>query len=179
VNRRAATRYARSLLDVAAAEADPEQVGRELEGFAALLDQSGELRRVLANPAIPTARKRPLVEALAGRAETSPLVAKLLVMLAERDALSLAREIHDVYRDLLLERKQTVRAEVVTAAPLDAAHADALQKSLATATGKRVALDLKVDPDIIGGVVTRIGSTVYDGSVVRQLERIKERLTGS
>ena len=61
--------------------------------------------------------------------------------------------------------------------PLDAERSETLARSLAGATGKRVSLDLKVDPAIIGGIVTRIGSTVYDGSVVRQLERIKQRLT--
>jgi F-type H+-transporting ATPase subunit delta len=178
MNRRAAIRYARSLLDVAVAEGDPDQVERDLEAFVALVNGSGELRRILTSPGIPTARKRPLVQALAERGGTSPIVTRLLGMLADRDALSLAGEILDVYRENLLERRQTVRAEVVTATALGAAHADALTKSLARATGKSVSLDLKVDPSIIGGVVTRIGSTVYDGSVVRQLERIKERLTG-
>jgi F-type H+-transporting ATPase subunit delta len=177
VNRNAAGRYARSLLDVAVAEGDPDRVGNELAGFVALMRESAELRRVLTNPGIPAARKRLVAQALAERAGTSSPMAKLLVMLAERGALSLAEEILDVYREGLLERQQTVRAEVVTAAPLDPAHREALERSLARATGKRVSLELKVDPGIIGGVVTRIGSTVYDGSVVRQLERIKERLT--
>jgi F-type H+-transporting ATPase subunit delta len=177
VNRRAATRYARSLLDVAVAEGDPDKVDNELGGFVALMAESGELRRVLTNPGIPAARKRPLVQALAERAGASPVVTRLLLMLADRDALSLTSEIHDVYREHLLDRRQTVLAEVVTATTLATEHAEALQRGLAQATGKHVALDLKVDPAIIGGVVTRIGGTVYDGSIVRQLERIKERLT--
>jgi F-type H+-transporting ATPase subunit delta len=177
VSRRAAGRYALSLLDVAVSEGDPEQVAGELAGFVALMHESAELRRVLTNPGIPAARKRPLAQAIAERSGVSSPVAKLLVMLAGRNALSLAGEILHVYRESLLERQQTVRAEVITAAPLGAGHREALEKGLSRATGKRIALDLKVDPAIIGGIVTRIGSTVYDGSVVRQLERIKERLT--
>ncbi len=177
MKRATADRYARSLLAVALREGDPERVGDELAGFVRAVDESAELKRVLANPAVPSPRKRALVGALAERTVLSPMVAKLLLMLAERDRLEIVTDVLSVYRERLLEQQQAVRAEVTTAVPLDADRAETLARSLAGATGKRVTLDLKVDPAIIGGIVTRIGSVVYDGSVVRQLERIKQRLT--
>ena len=71
-----------------------------------------------------------------------------------------------------------VRAEVTTAAPLDAPRAAAIQKGLAALTGRTVLLATKIDPSIVGGLVARIGSTVYDGSITRQLERMRETLEG-
>ena len=76
-----------------------------------------------------------------------------------------------------MEHAKVVRAEVVTAVPLPADRVAALQQGLAGATGREVQLETRVDPSIIGGAITRIGSTVYDGSVTRQLEKMKEALT--
>jgi len=77
----------------------------------------------------------------------------------------------------LLDYRGVVRAEVTTALALDAGRADAIRHGLATLTGREVRLTTKIDPSIIGGMVARIGSTVYDASVTRQLEKMKERLT--
>jgi F-type H+-transporting ATPase subunit delta len=72
-----------------------------------------------------------------------------------------------------------VRAEVTTAVPLSQDRAAQLEKRLAEMTGRRVTMTAKVDPSLIGGVVTRIGSTVYDGSVTTQLQKVKERLVAA
>ena len=76
----------------------------------------------------------------------------------------------------MLEFHQVVRADVTSAEPLDPARAQDLERAFAAVTGKRVMLSLRVDPEILGGLVAKIGSRVYDGSVVRQLERVRERL---
>jgi F-type H+-transporting ATPase subunit delta len=83
------------------------------------------------------------------------------------------------YRDRLLEHRGVVRAEVTTASTLDPGRADAIRQGLAALTGRTVQLATKIDPSIVGGLIARIGSTVYDGSVTRQLEKMKERLTKS
>ena len=176
--RAAATRYARALFDVARDQrADLHAVGRELSEFVALVAGNEGLARALSTPAIPAARKRGVVEALVARAPLSPLVARLLLMLADRDRLPLAADIVDAYRGRLMEHEQVVRAEVTTAIALTPDRLSALEQGLARATGRRVELDARVDPAIIGGAVTRIGSTVYDGSVTTQLQKLKERLT--
>ncbi len=101
---------------------------------------------------------------------------KLLLLLAERDRLALVPELLDVYRERLNEHLHVVRAEITTAEPLPPDRERALQQRLATATGRTVTLTTRVDPSIIGGMVTRIGSTVYDGSVATQLQAIRQRL---
>lgn len=176
-HRTAARRYARALLDVAVRDGDPQRVEQDLQAFADLITGHPALARVLTNPAVPAARKRLVVSELLGRADgLSPMVGKLLLLLAERDRLIMLSDLLDAYRERLREHLQIVRAEITTALALPADRMQALEARLADATGKRVSLSARVDPTIIGGVVTRIGSVVYDGSVARQLARLKERL---
>jgi len=176
----AATRYARALFDVALQEqADLDQVDRELAGFAALLDEHATLKKVLLNPAVLAPRKGAAVTELTSRAGVSTITGKLLVLLAERDRLVLLPDLQAAYRDRVLAYRNIVRAEVTTAAELPPERAVHIQQSLAGLTGRTVTVETRVDPGIIGGVVARIGSMVYDASVTRQLERMKERLVES
>jgi F-type H+-transporting ATPase subunit delta len=176
-NKTAAIRYARALLDVAVKEhADLEQIERELTAFADLFKQYPLLEKVLLNPAVPVPRKRAAVADLLARASFSPIVSKLLALLADRDRLVLVPDLLKAYSDRLLEYRGVVRAEVTTATPIDSSRTDAIQRGLAALTGRTVSMSTKVDPTIIGGMVARIGSTVYDASVERQLERLKEQI---
>jgi F-type H+-transporting ATPase subunit delta len=179
-SRAAAIRYARALFDVVAKEADPVRVETELTGFAEMVSANEQLRRVLVTPSIPAARKRAVIEALlASVAALTPALGKILLMLAERDRLALLPDMAEAYRERLRQHQQIVRAEVTTAVPLTDDRRAALEKGIAAATGRQVMLTTAVDPAIIGGAITRIGSTVYDGSVARQLERLKEQLQTS
>jgi F-type H+-transporting ATPase subunit delta len=177
-NKTAATRYARALLDVAVKEkADLELIENELTQFVDLFKQHPLLEKVLLNPAVPVPRKRAAVADLLAQAKFTPIVSKLLALLADRDRLVLMPDLLAAYGDRLLDHRGIVRAEVTTATPLDAGRTAAIQKALAALTGRTVRLATKIDQAIIGGLVARIGSTVYDASVTRQLEKMKERLT--
>ena len=179
-SRTAATRYAKALMEVASQEAPQgglEHVAEDLDAFIALVRQNPALERVLTNPAVPAPRKRAAVAELTRMGGVSPIVSKLLTLLAERDRLSLLNDLGAIYRDLLMQRQNVIRAEVTTAAPLAAERTQAIEKSLAAVTGKRVSMVTKVDKDIVGGVVARVGSTVYDASIATQLKKIRERLT--
>jgi F-type H+-transporting ATPase subunit delta len=174
--RASAARYAKALLDVALAESAPEQVERDLAGFISLGEQHPDLARVLANPVVPAVSKQGVVREVLSRAVVSSPVAKLLLLLAERDRLVLLPDLLDVYRERLREHQRVVNAEVTTATELSPEQAEHLRQRLMAATGRTVTMTTAVDPRIIGGVVTRIGSTVYDGSVARQLDAIRQRL---
>lgn len=176
-SRAAANRYARALFDVAQKEADVQQVGRELTAFGRLLASSDQLSRVLSNPAIPVQKKRAVVDALLKQASPiSPVLGKLLLLLADRDRLMLVPDLVVAYENRLMEHAKVVRAEVVTAIQLPPDRVQALQQGLAAATGRQVQLQNRVDPSIVGGAVARIGSIVYDGSVTTQLEKLKQQL---
>jgi len=177
-NRTAATRYARALLEVAIKEkADLDQVEGELSSIVDLFTQYKELSKVLLNPVVPVPRKRAAMDALTSRANLLPMVSKLLGLLAERDRLVLLPELLDAYRDRLLDHRNIIRAEITTTTALPVERVKAVEASLARATGRTVTLSAKVDPQIIGGAVTRVGSTIYDGSVTRQLQRMKDKLS--
>lgn len=179
-NRTAANRYARALLDVAIQDgADLQLAEAQLAEFSGTIDGHPELSKVLLNPAVPAPRKRAAVQALTQRAGLLPVVAKLLVLLAERDRLVLMPDLVAAYRERLLDHLRVVRAEVTTAVALGEGQAKALEAGLARLTGRTVTLATRVDPSIIGGVVARIGSTVYDGSVTRQLSKMKQRIVES
>jgi F-type H+-transporting ATPase subunit delta len=176
-NKTAATRYARALFDVALAErADLDATDADLAQFVDLFTAYPALAHVLLNPAVPVPRKRGAVAELVSRARVSPIVGKLLALLADRDRLVLLPDVLSAYRERLMDYRQVVRAEVTTAEPIDAGRVDAIRRELASVTGRTVTVSTKVDPSIIGGLVARVGSTVYDASVTRQLERMRERL---
>ena len=177
-NKTAALRYARALLEVGIKEqADLEGLERDLAAFVGLLSDHPMLAKVLLNPAVPVPRKRGAVVELTTRMQPAPIVGKLLVLLAERDRLVLLPDLLESYRDRLLTHRNVVRAELTTTTPLDSSRAAAIEQQLARATGRTVTVQTRIDPALIGGIVARIGSTVYDGSVARQLEKIKARLT--
>ena len=179
-NKSAAIRYARALFDVALQEkADLERAGQELADFDALLTQQPLLKKVLLNPAVPVPRKRGAMVELTARANMSPVVGKLLIMLAERDRLIILPDLVASYSDRLLSYRQVVRAEVTTAAPLAAAQAEMIERQLALAIGGSVMMQTRVDPGIVGGLVAKLGSTVYDGSITRQLQKMRDRLAGN
>jgi F-type H+-transporting ATPase subunit delta len=178
-NRASAGRYAKALFDVVLKEAKPEQAERELAAFTDVFARNPELQKVLLNPAVPLSGKRGVVEQLVARANPSKPVAKLMLLLAERDRLELLPDLLDAYRERLMNHLQVVRAEVVTAMPLPNERADELQRRLSRLTGHEVTMETRVDPSIIGGMVARIGSTVYDGSISTQLSRMKEKLSES
>lgn len=177
-SRAAATRYARALFDVAKKEADVQHAGRELSAFARLVEGNEMLLRTLTNPAIPVQNKRAVVEQLLARGgPLSPVVTKLLLLLADRDRLAILPELASAYEARLMEEARVVRAHVTTAIELPAERVNALRDGLARATGRQVQMETRVDASIIGGAVARIGSTVYDGSVTTHLQKVKERLT--
>jgi F-type H+-transporting ATPase subunit delta len=103
----------------------------------------------------------------------------LILLLADRDRQVLLSDLASAYRDRLLDHQRVIRGSITTAVALDEQKLRLLEQGLSRATGRKVILESTVDPSIIGGVVTRLGSTVYDGSVTTQLNRLKESLIES
>jgi F-type H+-transporting ATPase subunit delta len=176
-NRSSAARYARALLDVSRKEGDPQAVDRDLEAFVSLVGGNPALERALVNPAVPVQRKSALLGELLARVEIDPVLGKLLALLAGRDRLVLLPDLLVEYRRRLMEFMNVVQAEVTSAVPLPPDAVQAIERAIAERTGRTVAMTARVDAGLIGGVVTRIGSVVYDGSVKRQLEKMKDALT--
>ena len=176
-NRTVAARYARALFDVSVKQHDLRQVETDLMGFSGLLAGPEMLGRVLLNPAVPTPRKKDLVSALLERLDPlTPPVPKLLHLLAERDRLVLLGDIVEAYRGRLLRHRGVVEAQVTTATPISDDRTAGLERALQAASGAQVTMTPDVDPELLGGVVARVVTTVYDGSVAHHLRRIRQNL---
>ena len=169
-------RYAVALFDVIGRHGDLEKAGRDLTDINQLVGSHPNLQKVLETPAVPPSKKRAIVEAILQQTEVMVEVRRLLFLLAESGRLALLPEIAQGFADRLLEFQRIVPAEVVTAAPLDQPGREAIAAALGRATGTQVTLSERVDPEIVGGLIARVGSLVFDGSLTRQVERMRERL---
>jgi F-type H+-transporting ATPase subunit delta len=175
-SRASAARYARALLDVVIKDGNPEQVEQELIAFTELVERTPQLRKAFSSPAVPTSAKRGIIEQVIARMQLSAPLARLLLMLADGERLVLIANLAPAYSAALREHRQIVQAEVTTALPMPAEQLAQFENRLAQATGRRVMMTSRVDASLIGGAVARVGSVVYDGSVAKQLEKMRERL---
>ena len=175
-----ATRYARALVEAVlnpAAALEPKLAAEELHSFQELLAGGSELRNVLLSPAVTASRKRAVVAKFAGMMPLSRIVRNFLYVLIDRRRILILDEIVDAYKVILDERLGVVRADVKSARPLSGEQQSALQVELSRISGNEVRCNYAVDEDLLGGVVAKIGSTIYDGSVRAQLNALKQRLT--
>jgi F-type H+-transporting ATPase subunit delta len=176
-----ATRYAHALADVVTSPGStvqPEKVLAELRSFEAVFRSSAELQNALTTPAVPTSRKRAVVARIGSLLNISPVVRNFLYVLVDHRRIYDFADILQSLEVVLDERLGFARAEVVAARELSEPQRAALSAELERISGKRIRARFGVDPALVGGVVARIGSTVYDGSVRGQLDALGRRLEG-
>ena len=166
--------YARALFDAAREARVVEPVGRDLGDFVDALPASASLRDVLADPQIETsAKQRILVEITRGG---QPLVTNTLQLLLERGRFGLVAEVREVYEALAATEADVVQVEVTSAVELSAAARAKIAARVAGVAGRQVELAVRVDPDIIGGLVLRVGDVIVDGSVRARIRQLRRRL---
>ena len=175
--RTSANRYAKALFDVALQEnADLARIDQDLHDAVAMAKGSPDLALGLSRGSVTDASRKALMESIATAMQLTTPVMKLLVLLGQNGKLNLLPDLAAAYRERLLAHQNIVRADVASAAPLSPETTRALEESLSQVTGKKVELSVSVDPSLLGGVVATIGSTVYDGSVRTQLQRMRQEL---
>ena len=175
--RTSANRYAKALFDVALEEkADLAAIDTDLQSVVEMMKASPELEQASGFSSTTDAKRQALMESVSKAMTLTAPVTKMLVLLAKSGKLNLIPDLAVAYRERLLAHQNIVRAEVTSAAPLSPEKTKALEASLSQVTGKKVELSVSVDPELLGGVVARIGSTVYDGSVKTQLQRMRQEL---
>jgi F-type H+-transporting ATPase subunit delta len=171
-----ANRYAKALADVIMERGQTLAVSDEITAFSQVIEQNPELREVFASPVIALERKKAVLNDLLARLQFRPTTNNFLQLLLTNQRLHQIEVVRASLMKELDERAGVVSADVTTARALAANEQEHLLHQLETATGKRVRLQFKTDPDIIGGVVTRIGSLIYDGSIKNQLALMKQQL---
>ena len=169
-------RYAKALLDVALEHDSAGDAGRELEALQAWLDENPEVRGFFSLITAEKQEKRSVMLELLPHLGLSTFVGNLVRLLAENGRLHQIGEVVEAYRGLYRENQGILGVAVATAAELEDPERDQIRRAIATGTGKKIILEESVDPEIIGGLRYRIGSTIYDGSVRSQLSQLKRSL---
>jgi F-type H+-transporting ATPase subunit delta len=173
-----ARRYATALADVAIQHGEAREVQQEMLAWEKMLQANANLREVFANPTIALDQKRAVLTKLIEMAKPRATTTNFLKVLLQNQRLTELDEINRKFAQILDERAGMIAATVTTARAVPQDAQAKLHDTLATLTGMKVRIDFATDPEIIGGLVTRIGSTVYDGSVRSQLQQIKEKMAG-
>ena len=172
--------YARAFADVVVgSKLDATRLMQELRDFEALLRASEALRRVLENPSIPGDQKRAVVDAIMAKQGISRQVRNFILVVTEHRRLPLFADILREVDQVLNDRLGIADAEVVSARELGDSERRLLESEIARLTGKRVRARYERDSSLLGGAVVKVGSTIYDGSVKGQLERIREQLVST
>jgi F-type H+-transporting ATPase subunit delta len=175
----AALRYARALADIVLggnAGITPEQALGQVRAFEDLIDTSDDLRNVLLSPSVPPARKRAVVKQIGERIGTSRIICHFLYVVIDHRRIPMLGAIRRAFESYVDEVLGIVRADVTAALELTEQQRGLVTEKLARITGKRVESRFSVDPELVGGIVARIGSTIYDGSVRGQLSALRRKL---
>jgi F-type H+-transporting ATPase subunit delta len=173
-----ARRYATALADVVLEKNEAPEVQRELVTWQQIIESNSQLQEVFQNPTIALDRKRAVLHRLIELTRPRQTTINFLNVLLQNQRLTELRAINRKFADVLDERAGMIAATVTTARPVPENFRQNLHQTLSALTNKKVRIDFATDPDLIGGLVTRIGSTVYDGSVRNHLQQIKEKMAG-
>ena len=171
-----AKRYARAFFKIAGEEQRYEDYSQELGRFSALLKGNKTLSEFLANPVYDQPDKKAVVEALLAKLQLSPLTANFLKLLVDKRRIGILSDIEGCYRGLMDNALKKIRVTVKTAFPLTGELSDRLQMGLEGLTGREVEMSVLEDSALLGGIVVRVGDTLYDGSIRTQLNNIRNLL---
>ncbi len=174
-----AGRYASALFDLALDGAEIEAVAAELEQLQAMIDDSADLRRFLRSPLYSRDDQSRAMAAIVKAAGISKLVGNLIGVVAANRRLFVLEDIIRAYRALVSAHRGEIAAEVTTAHPLSEAHRAAVEQALRNAVGSSVLMETSVDPELLGGMVVRVGSRMVDSSLRTKLQRLQLSMKGA
>jgi F-type H+-transporting ATPase subunit delta len=167
-----ARRYAKALLEIGLEDGNYRAYGGELSSFADGVSGAGAEGQLLFSPALPIDSRKPLLEKILGPCGLSPMVANFVRLLNDRGRFPLLPDAAKAYQALADERDGIVRGVVRSAQELGESQFAGIRQALSICTGKKVELEQKTDPSLIGGVVARLGDLEVDGSVRTQLQKL-------
>jgi F-type H+-transporting ATPase subunit delta len=169
-------RYAKALLLIGKEDGKAEFYREQLSQFSNLISQNKQLELAFTNPLYDTVGRKRVLVAVIELLDLSEIVKAFLLLLFDKGRIGLIDSINDFYQKLADEFKGVALASLVSATELSSEAIEKIRESLSKVTGKEVKLEVKQDPELIGGVVTRIGDLVLDGSVRTQLLNMRESL---
>lgn len=173
-----AERYARALFDLADEGRSLDQVAADLRSVAAMLTASADLRRAIRSPVIDRDAQGKAVAAVGQQAQLTPMTRNFLGLLARNRRLFALPEMIDAFLKYLAARRGEITAQVISAAPLSEAQSAALADALRKSAGAKLAIDQRIDPSLLGGLVVRLGSRMIDASLKSKLNRLQLAMKG-
>jgi F-type H+-transporting ATPase subunit delta len=171
-----AKRYAKALFNIALEDQQIEQYEQEMSDFVRLLDQLPDLADAIQNPLYPVKAKMSVFQAFSEKSDMTPTLGSFIALLIEKDRVKYLDEITECYHRLIDEHQNVARAQVSAATHLDESTIASIAQTLEQIVGKKIIVEFEKDPELIGGVMARIGDLVLDGSVRTQLYNMKESL---
>ena len=169
-------RYAKALILIGQEDGQADQYNTELESVVGLFDTQEGFEQALTNPLYNKNDRKKVLEAVLAATDLSAIMKSFLVLLFDKGRIGFLRDIASFYKDLADELKGVVKASIVSATELSSDAVDKIKEALSKKTGKEIVLNVEQDPSLIGGVVTKIGDLVLDGSVKTQLMNMRETL---
>lgn len=171
-----ARRYAKALLLIGKEDGQADVYREELDGFSSVITRDKQLEEAIVNPQYETASRRRVLTLVADKLNLSGVMRSFLLLVFDKGRMGFLAYINEFYQKLADELKGVARATLVSATELSEETIEKIRQSLTKKTGKEVKLEVKQDPSLIGGVITKIGDLVLDGSIKTQLLNMKESL---
>ena len=169
-------RYAKALLLIGKEDGKAETYRDELDGLSRLITDNLDLERAINNPLYPPDDRRKVLEAVVAKLDLSKVMTSFVYLLFDKGRFGFLDSINDFYQHLADDLKGIARASLVSATELGDDTVDKIRAALSQRTGKDIILDVQQDPELIGGIVTKIGDLVLDGSIKTQLVNMRESL---
>ena len=172
----ASLQYANALADIALARGAAVPVTQQLGDFTAAYASSTELRNILASPAVSKAEKRGVAERISARLGAGKIVRNFLFVVIDHQRTQLLPDIFESFENVVRERQGVAEAEIFSPTALSEARKKELTQVLERLTGKRVEAKFSLDAHLLGGAMVRVGDTIYDGSLRKRLNALREQL---
>jgi F-type H+-transporting ATPase subunit delta len=171
-----ARRYSKALMLIAREDGQAELYRDELQSVVGVIEQNRNLEQAISNPLYSAEDRRKVLEAIIEKISVSKVMTSFFLLLFDKGRIGWISDINDFFQQLADELKGVARADVLSATELSSEAVEKIRASLSARTGKEVILDIKQDESLIGGVVTKIGDLVLDGSIKTQLLNMRESL---
>jgi F-type H+-transporting ATPase subunit delta len=172
-----ARRYAKAIFDIGSEQGGLDKMGADIRVLAKAMNDSPELVSILSNPSIGRGARKGIVDALLQRIGVVTVTRNTIYLLLEKERLQTLPDISRQLDAMIEEKAGRVQAEVVSAKPLDPSQLSQITATLEKLSGRKVSVSSKQDPDLLGGVVAKVGDTVYDGSLRTQLRNLRDELS--
>ena len=173
-----ASRYATALFDLAKEEGQLDDVARDLDTLQSLIGESADLKRFIANPVVSRDAQGQAIRAVAEKAGLSSMTTKFLGVLAQQRRLVVLSDVVRAYRDALADHRGELKAEIVSAAPLSDEQLETVKAAIGRYAGRAVNVETDVDPELLGGLVVRVGSRMLDASLKTKLQQLEQSMRG-